>query len=191
MLKSVILPHEEEGFFWSISPFSGALIKGIESSGSSKDKIPDLVLSALKYCEEPFKCAWGHEYTIVTQKNDLTRRLQRYSNILTWLGNKNFLLSTVYGGLSAPLFSSTAEAYQYLGYVEAHSGQNTSDRCLPRSLLVAKTSTSFKNNGVLFIGAMLGSFDMHAWIIESGAQPDLSDRRWINYRPLLAYVSHE
>ena len=65
------------------------------------------------------------------------------------------------------------------------------DHCLLRSLLVAKTSKSFKKNGVLFIGASIASAEMHAWIIESGTQPDHEDRNWINFQPLLALYYNE
>jgi len=39
---------------------------------------------------------------------------------------------------------------------------------------------------VLFIGAEIATYNMHAWIIEDNEQPDFEDRVWINYRPLLA-----
>jgi hypothetical protein len=60
-------------------------------------------------------------------------------------------------------------------------------RCLQRAMLAVKTSESFKKNGVLFIGALLPTSNMHAWIIEAGTQPDVADRDWILYRPLLAF----
>jgi hypothetical protein len=57
---------------------------------------------------------------------------------------------------------------------------------LQRCLLAAKISSSFKKNGVLFIGFSSSIKDMHAWIIEGNIQPDFDDRVWINYKPLLA-----
>lgn len=65
---------------------------------------------------------------------------------------------------------------------------NRTSLCLQRSLLVAKVSQSFKERGVIFVGASLHTGDMHAWIIEDGEQPDAEDRDWVNYRPLLALV---
>ena len=60
------------------------------------------------------------------------------------------------------------------------------ESCLQKALTVAKVSKKFKSHGVLFIGAQLPLKSMHAWIIEDGIQPDQSDRKWINYLPLLA-----
>lgn len=58
--------------------------------------------------------------------------------------------------------------------------------CLPRTLFAAKTSRSFAQNGVLFIGCRFPATALHAWIIEGHSQPEEEDRDWINFAPVLA-----
>ena len=83
------------------------------------------------------------------------------------------------------MFENSVEAFDAISKLETHI-KNKNDLCLQRSLLIMKTSKSFKKNGVLFVGASLPSGKMHAWIIENGVQPDRLDRNWIMYKPLLA-----
>jgi hypothetical protein len=83
------------------------------------------------------------------------------------------------------MFANTRLAFSAVSQLPGHKDSNN-DRCLQRSLLVAKTSKSFSQSGVLFIGAEFSTGEMHAWVIENQAQPDPDDRTWINYRPLLA-----
>jgi hypothetical protein len=65
---------------------------------------------------------------------------------------------------------------------------NYHELCLPISLMAIKLSKSFKNNGVLMIGAFIPTGEMHAWIIEDNSQINIYDRQWVNYHPLLAYI---
>jgi hypothetical protein len=101
------------------------------------------------------------------------------------LGNTRFLASVFYAGWNVGLFENTRLAFAAVANLPGHK-DSTNDRCLQRSLLAAKISKSFKNSGLLFIGAEFSTGEMHAWIIENGEQPDSDDRTWINYRPLLA-----
>jgi hypothetical protein len=58
--------------------------------------------------------------------------------------------------------------------------------CLPRTLFVIATSKSFKKYGTAFIGVFLPSRKMHAWVIESGCNPDSLDEIWLSYQPVVA-----
>lgn len=101
------------------------------------------------------------------------------------LGNQRFLRSILYASRSEGIFPNTNLAFSAVSQLPGHKN-SLNDRCFQRSLLAAKSSMSFSQNGVLFIGAEFSTGEMHAWIIENGEQPDPDDRTWINYRPLLA-----
>jgi hypothetical protein len=107
---------------------------------------------------------------------------------LVSLGNKNFFASLLYARLKMPIFNTTSQAMAAIALIDDEK-KNRESRCLQRCLLAIKTSRSFDGQGVLFIGAMLETLEMHAWIIEAGNQPDHEDRSWINHRPLVAYAS--
>lgn len=106
---------------------------------------------------------------------------------LTSLGSSRFFLSVLYAGMQRPLFSRTEECIGFVNRVQTEAQRK--DGCLQKVLFVAKTSKSFSQGGVVFIGAHIPTANMHAWVIEAGAQPDPTDRAWINYRPLLAISS--
>ena len=189
MLKAIRLPLEEDGSWWTISPFSGSLIQHKQKPLSEFDKVPTRVKEALSYCEAPYTCKWTHlKSSVASELNDKkVQRVTTYHNRLLAITNSRFLLSRLYASFSQVMVETT---YQAMGVISEipEQVQNREERCLQRSLLAAKISASFYDDGVLFIGATTTSADMHAWIIEAGSQPDHEDRGWVNYRPLLALI---
>jgi hypothetical protein len=192
MLKAIRLPYEEDGSWWTICPISGSLIRHSHKPEHEFDRIPLNVKNALSICDNPYTCKWTHiksadTYDLGSKKfNELITMHDR----LLRISNRRFLFLKLYASFMKPMFETT---YQAMGAISQITEQlrNREERCLQRSLLSAKTSKSFRKNGVLFIGAMTTNSDMHAWIIESGSQPDHEDRGWINYRPLLALVQND
>ncbi len=188
MLKVVGLPYETRGAWWTLSPLTGSLLRHHQRPNASEFRpVPPVVSEAVWYCNHPFSCQWHPGSTSVRTTRRAEAALDRMHRRLLWLGNRRFLLSVWYGSLGAPLFDTTREAMSAIAKLPDQRAQRTK-LCLQRSLLAAKTSRSFRGRGVLFIGAQLASADMHAWIIEGGAQPDHEDRSWINYHPLLALI---
>lgn len=179
------LPFYHEKYWWYVSKWSGSLIRSPTPPSGGVEVIPDRVQSALVNCENPFRCEWSSLPPSVSINCFDSKRLDLMSRRLFALGNKRFLASVMYSCWNVPLFDNTKLAYAAVSQ-QAGFKDLPNDRCLQRTLLVAKTSRSFRDHGVLFIGAEFSTGEMHAWIIENGEQPDFDDRMWINYRPLLA-----
>lgn len=150
----------------------------------NKELFSEKITEALYLINNPYELEWTS-----TPNNDsldlkADNKINNYNKFLFSLGNKNFLLSILYSTIGNKCFDTTKEAFSYISKLENH--EYGSENCFQRCLLAAKISRSFKNFGVIFIGAELSTFNMHAWIIENKTQPDFEDRVWINYRPLLA-----
>lgn len=188
MLRPVRLVAESAGSFWTIAPSTGSLLRHEETPRASLlDRRPPLVTEALSFVEQPFACRSLSPAPIVDVEQSASWALQKMHARLRRIGNQRFLLSYLYAGIARPMFATTREAMAAVAALPDQRTERTS-LCLQRVLLVAKISRSFAEHGVAFIGANLQTGDMHAWIIESGEQPDTDDRSWINYRPLLAIV---
>jgi hypothetical protein len=189
MLKRIRLPVEAHGAWWSISPLTGSLLRHeLAPKTTPVASLPSAVIDALSRCHNPFTCAPGSAPAHRIPNRQSIATLVRLHNRLLAIGNRNFFVSLAYASFAKPLFEQTSEAFAAIAQLPRQKTERT-NLCLQRSLLAVKTSRSFRKQGVLFIGAHLESFDMHAWIIEGGSQPDDEDREWINYRPLLALVS--
>ena len=182
-MKFTILPHKLDDLNFFISPFTGNLVVSKSEVGISR--ISSKTENNIWYNNNPY----GLKSLISIDEGSISdfnmKKLNSYSNKLTWLGNKRFLLSCLYSRLSKPLFENTLEAFDHIAKLKIHQ-EKKGKICLQRALLAAKTSKSFKKNGTLFIGAQLPTGIMHAWIIENDIQPDRQDREWIMYKPLLA-----
>ena len=81
------------------------------------------------------------------------------------------------------IFPYTSDAFNFY---RSASDQHAGFSCLSRAIFAAKTSRSFREYGVLFIGCKFPATSLHAWIIENSRQPDSEDREWINYTPVSA-----
>lgn len=188
MLNSIRMPVEYKSAWWEISPFTGSLIlHSHKPKLSNFDQIPKSVSNILNLCDSPYSCRWSPEVEKYSLDLNGRKVLEKMNSRLHLISNRHFLTSILYAGLTTPLFNNTREAFSNIGRLPQQI-ESRADYCLQRSLLAAKTSISFKKNGVLLIGAALDSADMHAWIMESGEQPDHEDRNWINFRPLLAFI---
>lgn len=188
MFRPVRLLAEYANSWWAIAPLTGSLVRYEHKPRASViDRRPALVTEALSFVDAPFSCRSPWPAPPVDVDEPTLDRLQRKHARLRAIGNRRFLLSLAYAGISRPLFASTRQAMAAVAKIPAQQEDRTS-LCLQRSLLAASVSQSFAVRGVIFIGANVRTGDMHAWIIEDGEQPDAEDRIWINYRPLLALV---
>lgn len=185
MLKVVRLPVRAQGCLWRLNAITGSLIKETYPNGvpASAQQLPSRIASALALCDDPYKLT----PPLTVETPDIPARvaaqLEAFNRILQTLRNKWLIFSVLYAGRRKPIFENTAQAMVEISTL--YKNGSGSD-CLQKSLLAVKTSKSFTSDGVLFIGATLPTGNMHAWIIENNEQPDILDRHWINYQPLLA-----
>jgi hypothetical protein len=185
VFRVVSLPHFQGDHWWYISRWSGSLLRSDYRPPLAIGSPSQRVRNALAVCENPFKCRWSSRHESPREGSFDEVRLTQMNRRFFQLGNRRFLASILYAGWSVNVFSNTRLAFSVVSQLPGHK-DSPSDRCFQRSLLVAKSSESFRHSGVVFIGAEFSTGEMHAWIIEDGEQPDPDDRTWINYRPLLA-----
>lgn len=192
MLKAIRLPFEEDGSWWTICSITGSLIRHPSKPKDVFDRIPLIVKKALTVCDDPYICKWTHKISDKSQdlNSEKQAALVKMHDRLLRISSKRFFMSRLYASLRRPMFETTYQAMASISQIPEQF-HNREERCLQRSLLAAKTSKSFQEQGVLFIGAMTTNSDMHAWIIENESQPDHEDRGWVNYRPLLALVQND
>ena len=183
MLRLHKIPYNDDQFSWEISLIKGSLMKS-EHFLKNKKLFPKKLNDALFLINNPYKLKWSYETNFNSLKLKTSKKIIDYNKFLFRLGNKNFFLSILYSTIGNKYFDKTEDAFSYISTLESH--EYGSENCFQRCLLAAKISRSFKKYGVIFIGAELSTFNMHAWIIENKTQPDFEDRVWINYRPLLA-----
>jgi len=188
-MKFQIIPLKEKEYIYYISPLSGSLIRTTESKVFNNILFCEKIQLALDKIENPFQI---HSINPLLSEEACNRynisvikKTNQFHNTLLKLGNKRFFLSRIYASLSNPLFENTISAFDAISKISIQK-DHRHELCFQRALLAAKTSKTFKNNGILFIGASFPSGKMHAWIMEGDVQPDRLDREWIMYRPLLA-----
>lgn len=191
MLLPIHLPVFYDDFWWYISARNGCLYKKktkpflLNPTGKHKGRIS----TVLESCRNPYNCKPPERPSSVEVDSNSLRHLTNYNNKLFALGNKRFLQSIFYSSRRHSLFDTTTEAFNAIDAVPPHDSQK-GEYCLQRSLLAAKTSKQFsRNNGCLLIGSFLETGGMHAWLMEGKVQPDPQDRNWINFQPLLVYLS--
>jgi hypothetical protein len=185
MLKVFKLLYKYHENFYEISPLSGDLLQFSNHTRRNVVNIPYQVTNALKFCDNPYLCQYPNVAYFNNDEKFL--KIKSFHKNFMNLGNRNYFLTMLYSSLRKPLFENTVEAFSYISKIPEQVN-NGNKLCLQRSFMALKTSKSFQENkGVLFIGALLPSGTMHAWIIEKGFQPDIPDRDWILYKPLLAY----
>ncbi len=184
-MKTTILPYQNKEHTFYISPFNGKLYK-IGNNIFRKKCLAEKLKTAINAVDNPFSFEALNPEDSSSQYDEINfKKASQFHNSLLKLGNKHFFLSRKYAVCTRVLFNNSVEAFDTISIMDKQIDFKN-ELCLQRSLLVMKTSKSFKNNGVLFIGASFPSGKMHAWIIENGIQPDRLDRNWIMYRPLLA-----
>jgi hypothetical protein len=184
-MKVTILPFRDKEHYYYISPFNGKLYK-VDNDVFRKHNIDEKLKKALYAVDNPFSIESLHPENYCTQIDEKDfKKICLYHKFLLKIGNEHFFLSRIYSSFRRYLFSNSVEAFDAISRIEKQK-ELKNELCLQRSLLVMKTSKSFRDNGVLFIGASFPSGKMHAWIIENGVQPDRLDRNWIMYKPLLA-----
>lgn len=185
-MNHVKIPYYDGEFYYEINPRSGNLIQHANKFRDSL--LPQKVKDALNLCENPYLVN-PHNANITGRTEDSNKitKLNRMHKNFMAIGNKRFYISLLYSKLRKNLFDNTELAFSTISKNIPEQIERRHELCLQRSLLALKTSNSFKQSGVLFIGAALPTGNMHAWIIESNCNPDHQDREWIMYRPLLAF----
>jgi hypothetical protein len=182
-MKFTLLPHFHEGKSFYISPLTGNLV--VNENKISPTGFNQNLVHALELCDNPYLLKSLKNIPRYETNYNLISELSVFNKRLMFLNNKRFFFSCLYSSFQNSLYENTIDAFDNIENLEIHK-INKGQLCLQRALLAAKTSKSFKNNGVLFIGATLPTRNMHAWIIEDYFQPDREDRMWIMYKPLLA-----
>jgi len=177
------LPYHDGNSLWEISPRNGSLLRSEHPSFKIKE-LPLKVIQSIECINHPYQIKWHYTPLIREISPEDIIKIDKYNRLFFKLTNNRFFLSIIYSFVNAKKFQTTREAFSYISTLPNH--KYGSENCFQRSLLAAKISASFKKKGVLFIGAELATYNMHAWIIEDNEQPDFEDRVWINYRPLLA-----
>jgi hypothetical protein len=142
------------------------------------------VENALRFVDHPYDLTPVPAKTPDLINKAPNKKAQVIYSRLRKISNKNFLTSIVYSSFKRHIFNHTSEAFEFLAGLPSES--DIQDNCFQKALFVAKTSKSFYDNGVIFVGAQVPTAQMHAWVIEGDYQYDYSDRVWVNYTPLLA-----
>lgn len=185
-MKYVKIPYYDGEFYYEINPLSGNLIQHTNKVTTSV--LPLKVRDALILCDNPYLIRQQEKDIIgVSDEYSKITILRRMHKMFMLIGNKRFYFSLLYSKIKRKLFDNTELAFSSISKNIPEQIERRNELCLQRSLLALKTSNSFKHSGVLFIGAALPTGNMHAWIIESNCNPDMQDREWIMYRPLLAF----
>ncbi len=190
MLRTFSLAKAYLGGGWAIHPLTGSLLKtSLESVNRfSSSKVPQKIDIALKQVNQPYllKAPLSiHPVSNFVNLNLSSKEIylkNKFEN-LKLSKSLNFYLALLYAGIPSICFENSRQAFATLN---SFPFELTRDSCLEKCLTVAKCSASFRDKGVLFIGAHLPLQAMHAWIIEDDYQPDEADRQWINYLPLMA-----
>jgi len=184
MLTTVSLARSSFESGWAIHPFSGELLKFEEKDlHLFTGQVSSKVSKALALCDKPY-CLIPKNRILITENPEIKiNELNKIFSRLLKLGNNKFFMSRIYASIAANIFENSLQAMSAINSLEYGLTEN---RCLQKCLAVAKTSKSFKKSGVIFIGAQIPLKEMHAWIIEDEIQPDLEDRSWINFSPLMA-----
>ena len=181
------------GSGWAIHPLSGSLLKtsvnSIDRFRSSQ--LPSIVSTSLNHCDKPYSLSPSLGSSAKSRspnlvESDASFQIQTQFQKIKLYRSLNFYASILYASITRTCFEDSKEAFAALN---ALNGDVTHNNCLEKCLTVAKCSASFREKGVLLIGAHLPLQAMHAWIIEDGCQPDDDDRQWINFMPLMA-ITH-
>jgi hypothetical protein len=193
MLKLYPLGQTYLASGWVIHPLAGSLIR-VEPSALPKmrvGRLPAIVDSALDHCRHPFSLAPPGPYSPTspncTSRVDPDPRVETLFRRIGILRRVNFFSALIYASVRDIRADDSVSAMDQIGAITTAL---TTDACLEKCLTVAKCSATFKDRGVIFIGAHLPLRAMHAWIIEGDVQPDSSDRAWINFLPLMAITHH-
>lgn len=183
MLRLHKIPYFDGQFSWEISRINGSLMRS-EHFHNDKKSFSEKIAKSIFYINNPYELMCLSKPTNSSIGLKEIDKVYKYNKQLFSLGSNKFILSILYSTLGKNIFENTVDSFSYISKLTDHV--YGSENCFQRSLLAAKISKSFKQKGVIFIGAELSTFNMHAWIIEDNLQPDFEDRVWINYIPLLA-----
>ncbi len=111
--------------------------------------------------------------------------IRLYAKSLIWFHKHFYPGIYIFSKIHLSIFENSVEAAD--AFCQIHPA-NQKVLCMPRSIFIATTSKSFKQDGALFIGAFLPSRHMHAWIIENGVNVYRNDFIWINFTPICMMI---
>jgi len=142
----------------------------------------------LEQCDNPYLLVpppsiIGAPETQQADSSDASLRIQNQLKKLKLWRRFNFYAAILYASFPSICFRNSSDAFASLNQLPENE---TRDSCFEKCLAIAKCSASFREKGVLIIGAHLPLEAMHAWVIEDGHQPDEEDRQWVNFQPLIA-----
>lgn len=184
-MKFISLPIQFDDKIYQLNSIFGILLEFEKSKQKDENiTIPQKLIEALSYCDNPYKLSKMESNFAEDKKVFAQKILSFFSNALIKVNKLNFGLGRLFSGFGQPVFEDANQAIHF--FRNNRPGIIQNDLCLPRSLFAASTSKKFKENGVIFIGVLLPSNLMHAWIIEDGKQPDPLDTMWINFQPVAA-----
>lgn len=163
-------------------PWTGALMQSQDDEVGKLEPLHKKVEVALRLCNEPY--SMPNPSISLNDSHKYSERQKKRVQRMIYLSRLNLFLARQYASYLKPFFNTSRDAINF--FHEATPISDRSKLCLPRSLFAAKTSNSFKDTGVIFIGVFLPSRQMHAWIIEDGQQADPWDNIWHLYRPVAA-----
>lgn len=106
-----------------------------------------------------------------------------YAQSLARLASFSFYLTYLFTYIPLIHLPDSRTAAQVFNAIYATPYQKRT-MCLARTFFIMATSLTFRKHGTAFIGVFLPGKKMHAWVIESGYNPDPADQVWIMYQPV-------
>jgi hypothetical protein len=185
-MELIKLPLYTTHSYYVLSSFFGHLLRipfSVKSS-SYQNKLPPKLASVLNYCARPYTLQPNLHLSQGDESKKLSLRPKLFLSCLMMVSRFNFWLAYKFLSVARPCFTSSVDAIKYFRSETCRFDQNT--LCLVRCLFGAAHSKKFKKEGAVLIGVFLPSREMHAWIIESGFQPDPLDSIWVNFEPVAA-----
>lgn len=136
-------------------------------------------------CIKNLQCV-NNPFLVPRPQNEITDLplnicLRLYGRLLIWLSRHFYPMLYLMSFLRLNIFRNGTDAARAFALIEP---KNQHILCLSRSIFIATTSRKFKMHGTLFIGALLPSRSLHAWVMENGANVCAGDVYWTNYTPL-------
>ena len=174
------ITYNLRGTAYFLEPLTGSLLTKEATGEAGVVRPPKERKDNFKYLADPFLLApraYNGERTF-----RVSWWVKPYARLMKWLCGKSFFLARQLCKLPLRCFDNSVDAtdYFYTLYPYKFPDQN----CLPRAFFAASTSKRFPKHGTIFIGTMLPTVNMHAWIIEDGVQADTGDILWVNFAPV-------
>jgi hypothetical protein len=183
-MRFISLPIQFSEKKYELNPIFGLLLQTDKNYPNKNVVVPEKIIEALAICMNPYSLT-KPKLEIKKKSSHINKLILRlYYNLLINVSKYNFGLGTFCSNIGQPVFDNASDSILFFRNEKPGTIQN--NLCLSRSIFAASTSKLFKDKGVIFIGVLLPTTLMHAWIIEDSKQPDQSDNMWINFQPVAA-----